>query len=141
MAKQPAPRSASSVKPPNSTPGPAELASNTASASLGRISDHHSFASGEAQLLQRDTHDARVRLPVFDIVAAGCCSDKLIDLQKRQVVLQLRSFAVGREGEHAASTGVSTPSFSQNWQVEGGNNGHLDRWDVEGFSAYSPWRR
>ena len=42
---------------------------------------------------------------MFDIVAAGCCPDKLVDVQERQVMLQLRSLAVGREGELAAAPG------------------------------------
>ena len=75
---------------------------------VGPIPDHHSLAPGEAQLSQRDTHDARVRFPVFDIVAAGGGLDKLIDVKEGQVMLELRSLAVSRKSEPAATVGELT---------------------------------
>jgi hypothetical protein len=42
---------------------------------------------------------------MFDIIAACRCSDKLIDAQQRQVMFELRSFAIGRKRKLAAAPG------------------------------------
>jgi len=68
-----------------------------------RVSDHHRLGGGKAQLPQRHTHNAGIRLAVFDIVTARHCLDKVIDVQERQVVLQLGAFAVGRKSDPTAA--------------------------------------
>ena len=45
---------------------------------------------------------------MFDIVAAGGGLDKLIDVKEGQVMLELRSLAVSRKSEPAATVGELT---------------------------------
>jgi hypothetical protein len=76
-AKHPAPRSASSVKPPDRTPGSGGTCLKHRLGIVGRISHHHGLRTGEAQLSQSHTDDAQFRFPVLDVIAAGGFADKL----------------------------------------------------------------
>jgi hypothetical protein len=64
-----------------------------------RVTDHYGFSGGHIELSQRDTDKPRIRLAMFDIVAARHGMDQVVDVQQREIILQFRTLAVSRKGD------------------------------------------
>jgi hypothetical protein len=60
--------------------------------------DHDGPGPGKARFPERQAYQAGIRLAVLDVIAAGSRLDEFIDVQKRQIMLQLGAFAVSGQG-------------------------------------------